>query len=71
MSNVIKEENLKKFFVKNCSNCFIPINGCYYLLCCHCGCEATIRICTVCLKEHLEHFPSRKPLANQMMLLWS
>ena len=42
MSKHINEENQ---FVKNCSNCFIPINSTYYIFCCHCGGKATKKIC--------------------------
>ena len=64
MSNISQNQ-----FVKYCSNCLIPINNAYYLLCCHCGCKATTRICILCLKEHLERFPSKKPLPNQLMYI--
>ena len=45
MSKHINEENQ---FVKNCSNCFIPINSTYYIFCCHCGGKATKKICANC-----------------------
>ena len=45
---------------KICSNCNLPIFDDSWIAECFCECNATARVCLVCLREHSGLFPSRK-----------
>ena len=45
---------------KICSNCNLQTTGDSWIMECFCGCNATARLCSTCLEDHSELFPSRK-----------